>query len=88
MPRSVGGPSLGKTEPMSLTDAALAAELAKDASVLLVARLDQGHALDQEPGTRRRSAACAYELTRIGANCTGAWPRRAGRYGSAIGTRS
>jgi hypothetical protein len=50
MLRSVGGPSLGKTEPMSLTDAALAAELAKDAGVLLVARLDQGHALDQEPG--------------------------------------
>jgi hypothetical protein len=41
---------------MSLTDAALAAELAKDAGVLLAARLDRGHALDQEPGTRNQEA--------------------------------
>src|ERR1700687_1045446 len=41
MPRSVSAPSFGNTEPVSLTDAALAAELAKDAGELLLTVRDE-----------------------------------------------
>src|SRR6202165_1700557 len=41
MPRSVGCPCFGDTDPVSLTDAALAAELAGDAGELLLAVRDE-----------------------------------------------
>src|ERR1700687_1441375 len=41
MPRSVSAPSFGNTDPVSLTDAALAAELAKDAGELLLTVRDE-----------------------------------------------